>query len=295
MELEETVFIEFLTDRGFRIRHGGQSFIMSFQSSGLALSRRKEALLAQAVQNYIAGVRGVAPPSQSPPAGPLKAVPQLTEGIDEAYRFVDEQGLPFWRAGSFQVSSLERYHHIENAGARDHFEGFGLVSLSDGQTTNVLGLEGGFSTYVICLTGRAPKSERPRMHSLFGKHLIKIHDLQQFAAGIAERLGAVSYRIADVIYSDHKIIAVRSEAATDIRRILKSGGDELSEIKLRLLGATYFPLLHNTADAVTTFCKPRRHALEWERRIAFDMPRDVDTPTRVIDAPDLVSHLTVLK
>ncbi|RUU48693.1 hypothetical protein EOD08_01505 [Mesorhizobium sp. M6A.T.Ca.TU.002.02.2.1] len=281
-----------MKDRGLRVTIDQKSIVLSELAAGLPLTLKQQRSHAEASLRYLWSIQGIEGLSFKG-SDILRAFAVLPEGADEAFKYVPDDAIEYLRSGSILVSSLERYRRIENPEARDQYEGFGFVAFNDESSSTTLGLEGGYSNYVLCLGSRAPKSELRLMGSRFGTNLVKISGLNEFCRKLSALLGAEDFRIADVHYSDHKMLCLEHPAASEIRAVLKENSyGALNDELLLKVAEKFFPLLRDTADAVTTFCKPRRFGLERERRISFAMPRDVIDPTAIVKSKDLLSHLT---
>ncbi|MER9282025.1 hypothetical protein [Mesorhizobium sp. M0522] len=284
--------VEFLRNQGFRVTIDHKSIVIVELATGSRLTVKQQRSHAEASLRYLWSIQGIDGLSFKG-SDILRASAVLSDSADEAFKYVPDDAIEYLRSGSILVSSLERYRRIENPEARDPYEGLGFVAFNDKTSSTTLGLEGGYSNYVLCLGSRAPKSERRLMGSRFGPNLVKISGLGEFSRKLSDLLGAEDFRIADVHYSDHKMLCLEHTAASEIRAVLKENSyGTLNDEVLLKVAEQFFPLLRETADAVTTFCKPRRFGLEHERRVCFAMPRDVTEPIAIVKSKDLLSHLS---
>lgn len=294
------VTVEFLRDRGFRVQRSGRSFIHASTAVSKPESASYEswtskdlAELSNWLFGWIAGVEGVKPiPLRGRPVI-LSGLPTTLDGRDEAYRYCDDETLKYWQRGSIRLSSLMRFRQIENEKARDAHEGRAIVVVSSDGNLVTLGLEGGFSNYVLCLSSHAPRSVRTYMRGRFGPNLIRVSRLKGFAEKIRRCISAEQVVIGDVTYSDQKMMVVEDKAATDIASLLRGRG-ELTEADIKAIALVNFPTISRFAEAAAVFCKPRSFALESERRLSFQMPKDVLTPTLDIQCGDLVEHIELV-
>lgn len=288
-----SVSVLFIPDVGYRIGVDGKTVIVRSASHGrVPLTTKDEFIMAALNEGYMAAIEG-RPALKAKRTAPLKVLDLPLVSDDYAYKFTDDKGLDYLRNGSFKVATPARYRHEENPGARDQHEGASSFTLHDAQQSWIsMSLIAGLDTLLFCTTARIPRSQRAHMASKFGKRLVKIHGLRDFSKKLAKTLVTDESAIHDVSYTDYKHYSGASEVTVAIRETLGKG--DLSDEKMHMLAERHSVFLNNLAHVPSVFFKPRRHALEQERRLSFRMPVDCHNDVQIFTCPDAVSHIEVI-
>ena len=149
----------------------------------------------------------------------------------------------------------------------------------------------GYNAYTICTASDARRSERHAQHEKFGKRLLRINRLSEFAAKLRLAVGANRVTVRDVVYSDAKVVKGYSDLPEKFVEI--NGRGELKDNTLEYLAENWIDFLIEITEAASAFTKPCTYYHERERRLLFTMPTDVTTWTAVRE-DHLAEHIEVL-
>lgn len=148
----------------------------------------------------------------------------------------------------------------------------------------------GWNYVVLC--GTSAVDATPTMSNTFGGKLVSIDDVEGFCALAAELLGAKSTMTRDVIYRDSKVCTASRPDIVDI--VTLTGLGNLTPGSLRAVNMALFEDLYEIGRLPTLFLKPACYAHEKERRIAFELPQDVEGDFRDINDSRLSKFVKVI-
>lgn len=283
--------IDFIPDVGFRLSQAGRSMILqtiAFTKPGVALTFKHLFREGAADGEYLDAVSG-RPRARVGVVQFATSQNSLTD--DVAYKFTDDVGIEHWERGSILLRPVSEYVTIENPGSRDIMEGVGHLYLQgSSRGASVVSLSG-FNSVVICTSSDARRSERAYRHNAFGKRLLRINGVAEFAAKIARKLEAIQHSVRDVVYSDVKIVKAESPHVDSWVEL--NGTGDLKEEFLHNLAECYLDYLIEATSAASVFSKPNRHRLERERRFHFLMPQDVNEPI-VVEGREFFDHVEII-
>jgi hypothetical protein len=196
------------------------------------------------------------------------------------YKFISKETYAnFLKKGKFQLGSLKRYREIENPNSRDEKEGFSNLLIKSGNRSIFTSVIAGFNHYIFC--GTDSIDESLLMSKKFGDICIKIKNVRSFAEKIKKSIGAKSWTIKKVIYSDFKSYSANQEI-TD----LKGVSPDLSE--------EFFNYLIRFSFLPSIFCKPTRFSTENELRLTFEMDKNVQKKMN-FDNLGLLDQIEIIK
>lgn len=169
--------------------------------------------------------------------------------------------------GSFQLGSLKKYREIERKESRDELEGYTQMVLNtESRQISVLAISG-FNQYVLCGTDSEENLEY--MSNNFGEVMLEITNIDSFANKIKDLIGAKSWVINKVQYTNLKQIILENQVLNwDFRDCLHPNLFEL------IYEPSFFP---------SVFSKMHSFNKENEVRLAFEMDHDVDWDRTVTD------------
>ncbi|MCB0084965.1 MAG: hypothetical protein KDE47_28690 [Caldilineaceae bacterium] len=162
----------------------------------------------------------------------------------------------FFRDGSLRLGTFSYYNKFDHEEIGDRSEGSFILVGQCPPTTAFVEIGGGFDHYVFCcFCGEADQAclQRFDYDSSF-----QIVDIEGFATAIQKRLGALSYRFAECVYSRDKVVVGRVERDFDFNRMSARLLDFVNEAKY--------------------FVKPDKYSHQSEFRFTWQMPSDVDVP-----------------
>ena len=162
--------------------------------------------------------------------------------------------------GKHQLGSLKFYREIEKKESKDEKEGFcNLIILSlDRQIfTSVIS---GFNYYLFC--GSKNLDQFDYMVKNFGDIILKIENISSFANKIQKSIGAKSWQLKRIIYSDYKAYRVY-QVVEDINGASPNLSEEM------------FRYLQKYSVLPSIFCKPTCFSPENELRLVFEMDKNV--------------------
>src|SRR5690606_23965548 len=116
-----------------------------------------------------------------------------------------ELSAKYYSKGLFQVGSIGYFQKMENEKARDELEGLAFIATRMGNRIANLAITMGSNYYVFCGTDQDNDSLSDYHLKNFGSVLLKIN-LVPFIEKVAKRLGAKSYKVMKVKYSNAKMI-----------------------------------------------------------------------------------------
>ena len=181
------------------------------------------------------------------------------------YKYVNENSVKYYKKGLFQVGSVGYFQNMENENARDELEGLSFVSAKTGTRVANAAFTMGSNYYIFCAT-RQNNDLLSNYHiKNFGNVLMKI-EIEPFAKKIAKRLGAVSYRIMNVNYSNAKTMKIHLPVELTPESISHFGSDGMQVFMRQLIKDCTLPCL---------LTKPTYFIDEIETRILFELPYNV--------------------
>ena len=133
------------------------------------------------------------------------------------------------------------------------------------------------------------------MSTRFGKVLIKIYPVKEFAARIANFIHAAKFHIYDVVYFDPKSFIVNYKNVRDFHNIVMQKPDgDLTPQSLHSLNKRFFDLFHTIGLMPSLFSKLVSYAPEQERRIVFEFGADLKTETTMIQDSSLLDFIEII-
>ncbi|MGK0448902.1 MAG: hypothetical protein ACJA2M_002703 [Polaribacter sp.] len=196
------------------------------------------------------------------------------------YKYISESSLKYFQKGSFQVGSTGYFQKMENEKARDELEGLSFISTRTNERIINSTIEMGFNHYIFCATNQENNLISKYHKENFGPVLLKIR-AKPFIEKIAKRLGATSYKIQNVIYSNAKLLKTNLDVNTTPENFSNLSSKESLEYGRHLIESVTTPSL---------FIKSGWFNPENELRIVFTMPYNVSQVS-----PKRFEHLGLLK
>ena len=190
---------------------------------------------------------------------------QITEYDQEIdglsfYKFIRKDVFDnFYKKGKFQLGSLQLYREIENGNSRDEKEGFSNLLIRSNNRHIFTSVISGFNHYIFC--GTDTINETTVLSEKFGNVCIKIKSIKSFAEKIKKSIGAKSWQIKNVTYTDFKAYSIVQE----IKNL--DGITDMNE--------EFFKYSIDFSLLPSIYSKPLRFSNESELRLTFDMGRNV--------------------
>lgn len=281
--------VEFIPNIGYRLIKNRRSIILHATALTKLLTNAELIGMSLACREYLDAVNERSASKEIRPSVTPAENPQLKG--DVAYKFTDDIGVEFWRSGSVQLSPLATYLTIENEGRQDPREGLGVVDLAGEEYSATFWAAAGFNTRILCTSIDARRSERNYRAEKFGRRIVKIQGVTEFAAKVASLAGASRHVVRDVTYSDAKL--VRGISSLPEKFVAANGTGDLKLETLEMLANEHLDELIATIEAASVFTKPTSYYLERERRLMFEFSSDVTSTIAVKDA-SLLKHLEVV-
>lgn len=177
------------------------------------------------------------------------------------YKFVSKDTLiNYLKKGKFQFGSLQYYREIEKENCRDEKEGLSNLLITTGNRQVFASVISGFNQFIFCGTDNI--DEWDQMANKFGKVCIKLKNIKSFADKVQASIGAKSWQIKKVTYSDFKAYSVNQE----IKNLDPENIGYNQDLINFLIDYSMLPSI---------FCKPIRFSNEHELRFTFEMDRNV--------------------
>lgn len=171
--------------------------------------------------------------------------------------------------GQFQLGSSQYYREIEKNESRDNFEGFSITFLNINDLQIPISLFRCSNYLIFC--GSAKKSSE-YLKEKFGNVEMKICDSLSFGNKIAKLIGAKSFIIGKVEYSNSKICKSNNFLTNSF--INPQDFINQSDVIEFLLSESLYPSM---------FVKPKMFEDEDEIRIIFEMQDDFTLPHNFTD------------
>lgn len=284
----------FERSRGFRLHKDDASLGWMMGALGQPLSEQQLFTFASALTKFLAAT-GV---SVSTPIKYREAITpnDFPDRASETMRkFVSRST---WEdhlsQGRFQLGSPALYRRTENDRVRDGHEGLSFLSLSSQHRSFHSFIDVGANVALLCGTheGNADTGE---MEYRFGDVQIEI-DAGPFAERMAAAIGAASFHIHDVVYSDAKTFrAQRDFSNIESQWMGLPPPRDLNPQMLRTINREMWEGFFDLGLLASIFCKPEsRYAVEKERRIAFVLPQDLSTDALAVCDKQLLNHVRVV-
>lgn len=182
--------------------------------------------------------------------------------------------------GDFQLGSLKKYREIERKESRDKLEGYTHIILNtESRQISVLAISA-FDQYILCGTDSDENTEYMSNH--FGEVMIEVKNIDSFANKIKALIGAKSWAINKVQYTNLKQITLENQVLDwDFSDCFHPSFLE------RIYEPSFFP---------SVFSKLRSFSKENEVRLAFEMEGEVDWDLTISDKSLLDDvEITILK
>ena len=274
---------EFIPDAGFKLRRDQVSILLQMHTTGKKLSEVQRYRFASALLRFLAGLGyAVAVPTRFRRAMRMQEFPDRAS--EPMIKLVSKDTWDrYMSQGRFQLGSIGYYRRSQNDQIRDGHEGLSLSSYRWQDREMHILLEVGANFSIFC--GTHDPSPSAEVMSRFGNVAVVIPDVRTFADRIAERIGAISYRVHDVVYSDAKTFVADVNFSEFEQRVRAAGlqGDMSVEL-IHLMNVLLFEEMSINGLYPSVFAKPStRYSVESERRIAFEMPCDLTEPVVQIE------------
>ena len=192
------------------------------------------------------------------------------------YKYISKHDYDeYFSKGYFQLGTSKYYRDIERNESKDGFEGFNISILQVNNSQIPITLFRCNNYLIFC--GTSIKSSG-YMHQKFGEVEMEIQDSASFATNLAKTIGAIDYTIANVEYTNSKIVKSKH---INIDRFSPEDFIHREDIIELLLLTSLYPSL---------YVKPKMFHPENELRIVFEMPDDYPTCHRFHDLT-LLNHM----
>ena len=181
--------------------------------------------------------------------------------------------------GKFQLGTLQYYREIERQESRDEKEGFANLIINSGNRQILTSVISGFDKYILCGTYDSENMEH--MSAKYGGYIMIIKNIKSFAEKVKTAIGAQSWYVNEISYSDYKAYSVDT-IISDLNGVSPDLSDEL------------FNILYEISEKPSVYSKPTRFKDEKELRLSFTMPRDVKTRLN-FDNIGLLTEVEIIK
>lgn len=196
------------------------------------------------------------------------------------YKFIKKDVFEnYYKKGKFQLGSIQLYREIENNNIRDEKEGFSNLLIRSNNRHIFTSVISGYNHYIFC--GTDSFNETTVLTERFGDVCVRIKNVKSFAEKIKKSIGAKSWQIKKVTYSDFKAYSTIQE----IKNLNGINPDLSDEFFKYLIDFSFLP---------SVYCKPLRFSDESEIRITFDMGRNVKKKLH-FDNLGLLEYFEVIK
>ncbi len=196
------------------------------------------------------------------------------------YKFIHKETYEnFISKGKFQLGSLKYYREIERQESRDEKEGFANLIINSGNRQIFTSVISGFDKYILC--GTYDIENLDYMSAKYGGYIMKINSVKSFAEKVMKAIGAESWLLNEINYTDYKAYAVDT-IISDLGGVSPDLSDEL------------FNILYNISDKPCVYAKPVRFEDEKELRLSFTMARDTKTKLN-FDNLGLLADIEIIK
>ena len=275
---------EFQKDEGYRFRKGRASLLLMEASVGHRLKNEEIFAFSRAISNFLLQVRhgGEAAPEKPAPDGyrPMTIGDFPDRSAGPFYKYLPRDAWEnFVSKGKFRLGTPRHYRATENENIRDRLEGVSMLVLTWKGDEYQACVEVGNNFAVYC-GSREMNPDDDIKHERFGEVCIEILDVPEFARRVAKTIGATSYAVHDVVYCDAKAMSAEADFSRVAFNLRAYNGRALDEEALHLMNVELFEIFHGVGRFASLFSKPvDPFYVEAERRIAFEMPRDLGSPT----------------
>jgi hypothetical protein len=196
------------------------------------------------------------------------------------YKFIHKETYDnFMSKGKFQLGTLQYYREIERQESRDEKEGFANLIINSGNRQILTSVISGFDKYILCGTYDSENMEH--MSAKYGGYIMIIKNIKSFAEKVKTAIGAQSWYVNEISYSDYKAYSVDT-IISDLNGVSPDLSDEL------------FNILYEISEKPSVYSKPTRFKDEKELRLSFTMPRDVKTRLN-FDNIGLLTEVEIIK
>jgi len=178
------------------------------------------------------------------------------------YKFIDKKTYSdFISKGKFQLGSLKYYREIERHNSKDSNEGYSNLIIDSGNRQLFYSVIAGFDQYILC--GTYNLENQGLMGEKFGGYIMKIKNINSFADKVKLAIGADSWQIDQINYTNFK--AYRKEIEImDIESLQNS-----------IMNNELFHILKDMSEIPSIFSKPTNFSDEKELRLSFKMKKNV--------------------
>lgn len=196
------------------------------------------------------------------------------------YKFIHKETYEnFIKKGKFQLGSLKYYREIERQESRDEKEGFANLIINSGNRQILTSVISGFDKYILC--GTYDIENLDYMSAKYGGYIMKINSVKSFAEKVMMAIGAESWLLNEINYTDYKAYAVDT-IISDLGGVSPDLSEEM------------FNILYNISDKPCVYAKPVRFEDEKELRLSFTMARDTRTKLN-FDNLGLLADIEIIK
>jgi hypothetical protein len=293
----------FVPYNGYRLEKEGRSLLvwpLSITKIGALLTDQQLFAYARRIARFVDAMGKLADPPFA-----IRTPTAFAPPADHS-NFTDKRSTPFRKLvsrvtwdrylskGGFQLGSAEFYRATEDNLIADKNEGLHCVCVNSADRQAILFGRSGDNCALFCGTQLDASEISPEHRKRFGDVLVEIHNVEAFATGVCEAIGARKFRIHDVIYSDAKTFRVAAHDVDLVVRLLRTREEgRLTESVLESLEED-FESLYEATILPSLFMKPAEYySLEMERRIAFEFDADLMPPFVRFTAPELLNFCSI--
>lgn len=280
----------FEKDAGYRFFRREVSILIQTISYGRRLDEKQNAALAEANSRYLDAIGNRTPLRYR--HQPALMPDDFAQVSDQAfYKYISDETWEHIKRGSFQFGTASFYRSTPDIRIGDVREGIATFYLTEGLDQLSVSVVSGYNCALLC--GTAGIGDRKLMEARFGGRLLRVEPVSEFAASVARRIGARSFRIHDIHYTDLKTYSLETAGIQEFWEIVfrHDKGGNLTERSLAELNRRFFHTLYSAAYMPSMFSKPSSYAAERERRIAFELPADLGMPRLVVTDPSLLQFV----
>ena len=279
---------QFIKDIGIKFTKSGNSFILSMISVGEKLTQDQLGSLAKITRNYLDALSGrdAIIDSEDP-----AEYPDFDSRADNILiKYVTNESLLHIKNGTLQLGSTQYYRDISRIESQDQHEGYGLLHIPVEERMLHCSGTAGFNTYIFC--GSRRDVDDRLMRQKFGPNRITITNPIRFFDFINRKISGKKFSIRDIQYGDKKNYIVSknkiilTEPFIHPRESIRAG-------ELQSFVHSNFQELQTLFMLPAILTKPARYSSEKERRVLFDMNKDLDKPTIIVDIKQISRYLRI--
>jgi len=278
-------------DEGFRLLKNDLSIMIRSSAVSDRLTEEEMIVFANAFSDFYADIKGykilrIGDGTVTRPQDFIRP----NDG--DIIKYVSRETYDLIREGTIQLGSCEYYRNADGLSIHDPREGDYTFFIAHGMKQFQASIRAGGNCFLLCGTEMCTGERDEYMRERHGRVKIRINNVDNFAEMICRKIGAVSYKFYNVIYSDSKAFVIEDQICDRIRATI--GLEDISDRKLHHFNKRFFDFFYKMGMLGSMFIKPEIYRGELERRLVFEFSKDINIEKIIVKDDEINDYVEMI-